>query len=152
MARGRRAVWTFAAVVAASGDLHRIRGLRFKTPGFDRAVWRELCELGWPGLRVPFAGGVYLRVLPFALVRHWFRRRLAVGDPIAGYAHPYDIDVDQEAFMFPEINDSRFYNWLMYRNRDQVFPRLEKLFATGVRVTTYRDFVDGDLAGRAAHA
>lgn len=126
--------------------------------GPDRArreagLWEIPMTLsGWPGLRVPFAGGVYLRVLPFALVRHWFRRRLAAGDPIAGYAHPYDIDVDQEAFMFPEINDSRFYNWLMYRNRDQVFPRLEKLFATGVRVTTYRDFVDGDLADRAAHA
>ncbi|NJN64558.1 MAG: DUF3473 domain-containing protein, partial [Acidobacteria bacterium] len=98
-----------------------------------------------------FAGGVYMRILPFALVRFWFRQRLAAGDPVAGYSHPYDIDVDQERFMFPEINESRFYNWLMYRNRDQVFPRLEKLLASGVRVMPYRDYVDAELGARVAH-
>ena len=29
-----------------------IRALRFTEPGFDRDVWRQMCEMGWPGLMV----------------------------------------------------------------------------------------------------
>lgn len=35
------------------GDLKRIRALRFTEPGFDRATWREMCEMGWLGLLLP---------------------------------------------------------------------------------------------------
>jgi alkylation response protein AidB-like acyl-CoA dehydrogenase len=41
-----------AAVAPRGGDLKRIRALRFAEPGFDRAVWGQMAELGWPGLRV----------------------------------------------------------------------------------------------------
>ncbi len=41
-----------AAIAPQGGDLKRIRAQRFTDPGFDRAVWREMCELGWTGLRV----------------------------------------------------------------------------------------------------
>lgn len=47
-----------AAAVAPRGrDLSRIRALRFREPGFDRGVWREICAMGWPGLRVPAEAG-----------------------------------------------------------------------------------------------
>jgi alkylation response protein AidB-like acyl-CoA dehydrogenase len=46
-----------AAVAPPGGDLTRIRGLRFQDPGFDRAVFRQIGELGWIGLRVPEAAG-----------------------------------------------------------------------------------------------
>lgn len=46
-----------AAVVPAAGDLSRVRCLRFTEPGFDPAVWREMGELGWIGLRLPEAVG-----------------------------------------------------------------------------------------------
>jgi alkylation response protein AidB-like acyl-CoA dehydrogenase len=39
------------------GDRRRIRALRFKSPGFDPAVWRAMGELGWIGLRVPDGKG-----------------------------------------------------------------------------------------------
>jgi alkylation response protein AidB-like acyl-CoA dehydrogenase len=42
-----------AAAFVRSGDLRRVRGLRFGTVGFDRSMWRHMCELGWTGLRVP---------------------------------------------------------------------------------------------------
>ncbi|MCK8783607.1 acyl-CoA/acyl-ACP dehydrogenase [Roseomonas sp. NAR14] len=42
-----------AAVAPRGGDLRRIRALRFEEPGFDPAVWREMADLGWVGLRVP---------------------------------------------------------------------------------------------------
>ncbi len=41
-----------AAIAPRTGDLKRIRELRFTEPGFDRAVWREICAMGWPGLRL----------------------------------------------------------------------------------------------------
>ncbi len=42
-----------AAVVPKAGDLTRIRRLRFTKPGFDRAIWRKMCNLGWPAICVP---------------------------------------------------------------------------------------------------
>lgn len=41
------------AVAPRGGTLDRVRGLRFKAPGFDLAVWREMAALGWIGLRLP---------------------------------------------------------------------------------------------------
>jgi len=50
-----------AAIVPPGGDLKRIRALRFGSPAYDRVVWRQMCEMGWPGLRVPEdAGGAGL--------------------------------------------------------------------------------------------
>jgi alkylation response protein AidB-like acyl-CoA dehydrogenase len=46
-----------AAVAPREGDLRRIRALRFKSPGFDRQVWQQMCDLGWTGLRLPEASG-----------------------------------------------------------------------------------------------
>lgn len=41
-----------AGIAPRTGDLKRVRALRFADPGFDRGVWRQMCEMGWPGLRV----------------------------------------------------------------------------------------------------
>ncbi|HYZ32223.1 MAG TPA: acyl-CoA dehydrogenase family protein, partial [Crenalkalicoccus sp.] len=46
-----------AAVAPPASDLSRIRALRFREPGFDPAVLRQMGELGWIGLRVPEAAG-----------------------------------------------------------------------------------------------
>ena len=97
----------------------------------------------WPFLNVPFAGGVYFRVLPLPLIRYLFNRRVRQGDPVVGYLHPYDIDFEQERFMHPEINDSRFYNSLLYWNRKGVFSRLERLLEGGGEIVSYREFVSG---------
>jgi alkylation response protein AidB-like acyl-CoA dehydrogenase len=42
-----------AGIAPRKGDLKRIRALRFTQPGFDRGTWREMCEMGWLGLRIP---------------------------------------------------------------------------------------------------
>lgn len=46
-----------AAVAPRGAGLGRVRALRYTSPGFDRAVWREMAELGWIGLRLPEAAG-----------------------------------------------------------------------------------------------
>ncbi len=42
-----------AGIAPRTGDFKRIRGLRFTEPGFDRSVWREMCDMGWLGLLIP---------------------------------------------------------------------------------------------------
>ena len=46
-----------AGIAPRAGDFRRIRALRFTEPGFDRAVFREMCQMGWLGLMVPEAAG-----------------------------------------------------------------------------------------------
>lgn len=91
-----------------------------------------------PGLVVPFLSGVYFRNLPFPLIRALYRRRLSRGGPVVSYLHPYDVDTEDGRFPFPDLNP--FFGWLMYRNRDRVFPRLHSIFAEQAPVVTYRDF------------
>ncbi|HTB44730.1 MAG TPA: acyl-CoA dehydrogenase family protein [Acetobacteraceae bacterium] len=52
-----------AGIAPRKGDLKRIRALRFTQPGFDREMWRKMCDMGWLGLRVSEdAGGSGLGV------------------------------------------------------------------------------------------
>ncbi len=58
----RRRSWrmicdSVAVIVPRKNDYKRIRALRFTDPGFDRAVWRTMCEASWPGLMVSSAQG-----------------------------------------------------------------------------------------------
>jgi alkylation response protein AidB-like acyl-CoA dehydrogenase len=46
-----------AGIAPRTGDFKRIRALRFVEPGFDRAVWSEMCDMGWLGLMVPEESG-----------------------------------------------------------------------------------------------
>ena len=90
-------------------------------------------------LRVPLAGGVYFRVLPFTLLARAIDR-VPPGAPVTGYLHPYDIDEDQERFMHAGIHGNRFYHWLMFVNRGSVFRRLDRMVARGHRIETYASY------------
>ena len=58
-----------AGIAPRTGDFKRIRALRFTEPGFDRAVWRDMCDMGWLGLLVSEDhGGSGLGVQEFCAV------------------------------------------------------------------------------------
>ena len=80
-----------------------------------------------PGLKVPIAGGVYFRVLPFLLTRWAIRRKIARGESVGTYFHPYDIDTGQERFMHPDLGDKKHLNMLMYIGRAALLQRLDVL-------------------------
>jgi polysaccharide deacetylase family protein (PEP-CTERM system associated) len=147
-----------SSVVAARNPLYGWPGFGPDRASIRGGLWEIPPSLSrLPGLNVPFVGGVYFRVLPFPLIRYLFRRRLLAGEPVVAYLHPYDIDTDQEHYMHPEINSNRFYNWLLYRNRGDVFRRLERLLECGARVVPYAEYVaetlERSVAGqREAHA
>lgn len=66
-----------AGGIAGSGDLSRVRGLRFTEPGYDRTVWQDMCDMGWPALRVPESeGGAGLGMLPYCALAEELGRGL----------------------------------------------------------------------------
>ncbi len=142
-----------ASVLAARSPLYGWPEFGPDLPRRHRGVWEIPASLTHlPGLSVPFAGGVYFRVLPGLLVERSFRRRLARGLPVVGYIHPYDLDTEEERFPYPEINGSRVGNWLMYRNRGLVIPRLDRLMNMGAPIVRYADYVSGSLEAGTAGA
>jgi polysaccharide deacetylase family protein (PEP-CTERM system associated) len=96
-------------------------------------------------LVVPAIGGVYFRALPLFSIKRVARRCIKNNIPAVGYFHPYDIDSEQERYMNPGINDSHFYNFLMYFNRSKVFERLDIIMKQGFNMMTYADYVNNNL-------
>ncbi len=132
-----------------SSSVIPVRTPLYGWPGHARGATRTrsgIWELplsvgGAPPLVLPFLSGAYFRLLPFTLIRSFFRRERRAGRPAVGYLHPYDVDSDQERFMHPELGGSRLLNALMYWNRRGVFARLERLLREGAAVVPYADFV-----------
>lgn len=97
-------------------------------------------------LKAPEGGGVYFRLFPFMMIKRKIREKFSSGKPVLGYFHPYDIDEGQEKFMHPGINDSRFYNFLLYYNRKNTLSRLEEVLMMGAEIIPYRTYAERILA------
>lgn len=93
-------------------------------------------------LNIPYGGGVYFRALPNFIISLLSKKNEAVNNPLLGYFHPYDIDTEQERFMHAGINDSKFFNFLMYYNRSTVFDKLDHIVKKGFTITTYNNYVE----------
>ena len=111
-----------SSVLPAKNPRHGWKGYP-RTPVFIRQkIWSfPISITPTPGWQIPFTGGVYLRVLPKSAIMRfsrWYKRR---SFPVVGYLHPYDIDPDQEKF---KIESNRFYNGLVYYNRNSVFKKI----------------------------
>lgn len=91
-------------------------------------------------LNIPFAGGVYFRCLPFAFIKRSFKKKFENHQPALSYFHPYDIDFNQERYMHAGINNSSFYNFLMYYNRKNMLKRLDKVLKMDVSIITYEEY------------
>jgi polysaccharide deacetylase family protein (PEP-CTERM system associated) len=135
-----------SSVLPASSPLY---GWKDFGPGAKKVngIWEiPMTTFSFPLLTAPAAGGVYFRALPFGPVKRRIRKALAAGNAVLGYFHPYDIDTEQERFMHPDIDGSRFYNYLLYRNRKDVFRRLDAIMAAGCRIIPYIDYVEQTLS------
>jgi polysaccharide deacetylase family protein (PEP-CTERM system associated) len=131
-----------SSVLAARGPMYDRPGFSTGSARLVMGIWELPASLvPLPGMRIPYLGGVYFRLLPFPVILWLSRREFAAGRPIVGYAHPYDIDTEQERFMFPEIHESRLLNHLMYMGRGKVLGRLRRLLELGFGSLYYRDYV-----------
>lgn len=107
----------------------------------DRLLEIPVSVRGSNFLNVPFAGGVYFRVLPMSFIKKSFEKHFSNGLAVTSYFHPYDSDADQERFVHPGINNSWFYNQLMYYNRKNMFDRLETIMETyDCKIITYKEY------------
>jgi polysaccharide deacetylase family protein (PEP-CTERM system associated) len=74
------------------------------------------------GIRLPAAGGGYLRQLPLGLIRRAFQEHTDRGAPATFYIHPWEIDPDQPRVAAPFVTRVRHYRGLA-----RTLPRLERL-------------------------
>ncbi|MFK7923662.1 MAG: polysaccharide deacetylase family protein [Bacteroidia bacterium] len=91
-------------------------------------------------IKIPIGGGVYFRSLPSWVLRFLFRQFQRQKQDILGYFHPYDIDLKQDRFMHPNIDNNPFFNALMYYGRASVFPKLKMVMDLGFAMVRYDDF------------
>ena len=61
------------------------------------------------GVRVPVAGGGYLRLFPYRLLRGLLKRVESTGQPLVMYLHPWELDPDQPRMSGPVLSRFRHY-------------------------------------------
>lgn len=76
------------------------------------------------GLRLPAAGGGYLRHLPYSLTQRAFDEHAARGESAMLYVHPWEVDPEQPRLPVPLVTRFRHYAGLR-----RTLPRLERLLA-----------------------
>jgi hypothetical protein len=86
-------------------------------------------------MRLPAAGGAYIRLLPYSVVRTAFRQSQRRGVPGTFYIHPWEIDPEQPRLAVPWLTRVRHYGGL--RRTTQRLSRLLGEF----RFTAVRDTV-----------
>jgi len=78
----------------------------------------------WGRLRIAYAGGGYLRLFPYALIRAGIRRANAAGRPACVYVHPREIDPDH-----PRMEMGLARRFRSYVNLRSTEPKLLRLLA-----------------------
>lgn len=78
--------------------------------------------LEYSGRRVPFSGGFYFRMLPYAFIKHGIKRTNKEGYPAVMYFHPYDMDPAQ-----PKIIKGFKERIIMYANQKGGRKKFERL-------------------------
>lgn len=127
-----------SSVLPARNPLYGWDGFPLTATKLPNGLWElPVSVTHTPLLKVPFAGGMYLRALPTALIRYFSDWYAARSWPLAGYIHLHDFDAEQTRF---QVEKNPLFNWLIYYNRNSVFPKLDMLFSR-LKVSTYSNYV-----------
>ena len=87
------------------------------------------------GLRIPAAGGGYLRQFPLGVIRRAFHQQAGRGHPGMFYIHPWELDADQPRLAVGWLTRVRHY-----RGLGKTQGRLERLLEE-FRFTSVRDWL-----------
>jgi polysaccharide deacetylase family protein (PEP-CTERM system associated) len=71
-----------------------------------------LATVLWNGVRIPAAGGGYLRHFPYNIIQRAFREHSEEGQPAVFYIHPWELDADQPRLPVPLLTKVRHYGGL----------------------------------------
>lgn len=77
------------------------------------------------GLRLPFAGGFFLRAWPAGWIRRALRWYEEQGDPAVVYVHPWEVDPDM-----PRVRLGPFWSFVHYAGLARMEARLRELLQT----------------------
>lgn len=81
------------------------------------------------GMRVPFSGGGYFRLLPYVITEQLFKRFNSRGIPVIFYIHPRDIDPYQPRLKMGVLKGFKCYVGL--RNAEKKLSKLIENFSFG---------------------
>lgn len=100
---------------------------RLKTPGGRTIIEIPPSVINFPLRNIPFAGGIYLRLLPYILVRWGIRHLQSKGRSAVIYIHPPEFDPDKPrvAMRFT----SRVLHYAFLDRLNKKLPRLLKEFS-----------------------
>ena len=87
------------------------------------------------GIRLPAAGGAYLRILPFSLIWQTLSEHRRARQSAVFYVHPWEVDPDQ-----PRMAVSRLARLRHYRGLERTLPRLERLLGEFSFTSVNRQF------------
>lgn len=76
------------------------------------------------GLKIPFAGGFYLRILPFQIIKYALKNVNKKREGLI-YTHPWETDINQ-----PKLKTSPIIKFVHYTNISTTTGKLEKLLSS----------------------
>jgi polysaccharide deacetylase family protein (PEP-CTERM system associated) len=75
------------------------------------------------GISIPFSGGLYVRVLPYSIIRRFIQRTNQQGLPVIMYMHPWELDSEHR------YNQVTMREWIVqYTGRGYLERKLRHLF------------------------
>jgi polysaccharide deacetylase family protein (PEP-CTERM system associated) len=75
----------------------------------DRLYEFPLSCLEVAGVRIPFGGGAYFRLLPYACTKYCINKCNTEGRAVVFYLHPWELDPQQPRIELPWLNKIRHY-------------------------------------------
>jgi polysaccharide deacetylase family protein (PEP-CTERM system associated) len=99
----------------------------------ERLVEFPLSCLEMFGKRLPFSGGGYFRIFPYAYTKYCLQKCNAQGRPAVFYLHPWELDARQPKIKLPFVKSFRHYH-----NLDKTEKRLDALLSD-FQFTTIRE-------------
>lgn len=90
----------------------------------DRLIEFPMSCIEMFGKRLPFSGGGYFRLFPYAYTKYCIRQCNKLGRPAVFYLHPWEIDFEQPKMDLPASKRFRHYH-----NLDKTEQRLDKLLS-----------------------
>jgi polysaccharide deacetylase family protein (PEP-CTERM system associated) len=127
----RRPDYGYPASPVVPHEIRRPSGVLLEIPMATARVF---------GMRIPAAGGGYLRQLPYALIQRAARDAVARRRPGMFYIHPWEIDPDQPRFPVGLLTRVRHYGGL-----EKTLGHLERLL-TEFRFTSVAEWLAGEKA------
>jgi polysaccharide deacetylase family protein (PEP-CTERM system associated) len=88
------------------------------------------------GLRIPVAGGFYLRLLPTSIVKRAIKKLNKQGSPAVIFFHNWEIDPET-----PKMKIGHYKSFVTYHNIEEMEERLRNLLSV-FKFTSFRDYME----------